>query len=59
MILQVFNDLHGHSLDDSWFAIFELQNLTIVKTDLTYQDNMDVDEDEVDEEDYNALSKYY
>ena len=46
MILQVFYDLHGHSLDDSWFAIFVLQNLTIVKTDITSKGNMDVDEDE-------------
>lgn len=55
-----FFDSHGNSEDDTWFAFFESQNLSILNTDRTYNNDVEL-EDETNEDNdatnYNAFEK--
>ena len=53
----LFNML-GNDLNDTWLSFFELKNVTIINTDLTCQDNIDLQEDNTGKENdliYNAF----
>ena len=50
--------MHGNGLNDTWLSFFGSKNLTILNTDFTYQDNIDLQEDNPKEEhdmNYNAF----
>ena len=40
MSIKNFYESHGNTEDDTWFAFFESQYLSILNTDFTYDDNV-------------------